>query len=751
MLLVLAVGGFATSCSEDDVDKGPAGGILGNGVYFPTTAASVQFFVEGQTQLQIPVCRSVDTEAFEIQVISDTTNPEIFTFPDYAQFAAGELETVFTITIDASAVEQGVEYGISLLLSDNDNLSSYGAPSYEFTAMIDPWIDLEGEGTFEDYFLFEETYKVKIRRHVNNPNMYRVVDPWSDGLEAEGYVEAGIAASTYSDHFDFVVDPETGLITYEDTLYALSTAAVGVSGNFYLFHPSKYNLEVSYNRQLMDGVFQIAPLVANEAGQGWSYATEPTIFICLPGCVNIQPQMAAEYAGTFTDPDGNAEAVFEVVTNSDVSTYLWSVVDAEADLNAALAAMISGEDPNVQEEIGAEALEGTELRYFLDTPGSYVALFLPKAANSGEVIYGTPIAVEFEFSIGGGVAPADFTAEIEITDVTYNSATVNVTPVANNLTYYFGVTSKSSWDALPESEYGTIDQLVLSNWEAYAEYYEMELMEFIEYYELLTKGPASLPYKGNLAPETTYVAYAYCIDTNTLLARSAVSFVEFTTDPKPDVSAGYAAWLGTWTVSNAAGDSFDITIVEKDLEQVFEIYGWSSMPSMAQVTGGEEFAIWALYDPEDASLGLQSETIATNQDGSIAVISAYVDDTAQSFYPMLVDSGVAYLKAYTTDGLTATMPNTTVQAEDGSALPIAALECFYADYTQQQYAFMGEKVVTGPFTFTKSAATATTSSMKKGTFEDDLFRARLSEDRVNKLPIVIRRNFMAKHNLVMVR
>lgn len=750
MLFVLAVGGFSTSCSEDDVDKGPAGGIYGNGVYFPTSVGSVQFIEEGQTQLLIPVCRSVDTEAFEIQVLSDTTDPEIFTFPEYAQFAAGELETVFTITIKASAVEQGVEYGISLWLNDDANLSNYGAPSCDFVAMIDPWVDLEGEGTFEDYFLFAETYKVKIRQNISNPNMYRVVDPWSEGLEAEGYVEAGIVASVYAENFDFEVDPQTGLVTYSNMLYPLNLSSEGL-GALTMYHPGRFQAQdVSYNCQLLEGVFQIAPIILDPNMYGFINNTSPQIFICLPGCVNIQPQMAAEYTGTFTDPEGNAEAVFEVVTNSDVATYLWSVVDAGADLDAALAAMISGEDPNVQEEIGATALEGTELHYFLDTPGSYVALFLPKAANSGEVIYGTPIAVEFEFSIGGGVAPADFTAEFEITDITHNSATVSVTPAANNLTYYYGITSKENWDALPESQYGTIDKWMLSIWETYAADYGVELMDLVEQAKLLTKGPDKTEFKKELKAETTYVVYAYCIDTSTLLARSAVSSVEFTTDPTPAIDAEYAAWLGDWKVTDSKGQSFVINVAEDSVNESFLVTNWSSMTYIPEYTR-EVVPMTALYT-EEKGLGLTSETLGYFDEAGNTILATCYIGNDDSLYPGFIDSGEALMAAELVSEGNATIEPTQAAFDDGTSTTLYGVESFILDFTEGKVYILVEGQVDciAPFTLVKQAA-ASTSSVNKGQHAEELVRARFNEQSLSSHPTLVRRNFIAAHNHVMVR
>lgn len=750
MLLVLAVGGFATSCSEDDVDKGPAGGILGNGVYFPSTVGSVQFIEEGQTQLQIPVCRSVDMGNFEIQIISDTTDPDIFTFPEYAQFAEGELETVFTISINAPAVESGVEYGISLLLSDDDNLSSYGAPSYEFTAMIDPWIDMEGEGTFEDYLLFAETYKVKIRRHVNNPNMYRVVDPWSEGLAAEGYVESGMVASSYTENFDFEVDPETGLVTFSDLLYPLNLSSQGL-GALTMYHPGRFrDTDVSYNCQLMEGVFQIAPIILDPNFYGFDNHATPTIYICLPGCVNIQPQMAAEYTGTFTDPEGNTEAVFEVMTNEDVSTYLWSVVDAEADRNAALAAMISGEDPNVQEEIGATALEGTELRYFLDTPGSYVALFLPIAANSGEAIYGSPIAVEFDFSIGGGVAPADFTAEFEITNITHNSATVSVTPAANNLTYYYGITSKENWEALPESKYGTIDNWMLAIWEAYAADYGVELMELVEQAELLTKGPDSTEFKKELEAETTYVVYAYCIDTSTLLARSAVSSVEFTTNAAPTIDAEYAAWLGDWTVTDSKGKSFVINVAEDSINESFTVTNWSSMKYIPEYTR-EVVPMTALYTAEKG-LGLTSETLGYFDEAGNTILATCYIGNDDSLYPGFIDSGEALMAAELVSDGNATIEVAKAAFDDGTSTNLYGVESFILDFTEGKVYILDEAQVDciAPFTLVKQAA-ASTSSVNKGQHAKELVRARFNEQSLSSHPTLVRRNFIAAHNHVMVR
>ncbi len=762
MLLVLAVGGFATSCSEDDVDKGPAGGINGNGVYFPADSPAVVYIVEGQTKVEIPVVRMNDTEDFSIRVLGilDDETPELFTFQEYANFAAGSKETTISITLEASKIELGTKYGMRLLLNDDENTSLYGLTDYPFSLLIDPWEDLEGEGTFNDWFISVETYKVKIRRYQTDPNRYCVVEPWSEMLEAEGLAAAGMVA-VYPEYFEFSVDPETGLVEYPDQIYPLAAAALmeGHSGLMNIRHPKNFNSQpVEYNCQLSEGVFQIAPLLVDDESYGYALSTEQIFLICLPGCVNIQPEMVAAYKGIFTDPEGDSEAVFEVQTNGDVSTYMWTVVEGDLSedmeaANAALEAMLAGEDPNAMEEIGAEATGGVELSYPMDTPGSYTAIFMPMASNSGEKIYGTPVMVPFEFSNGSGVAPADFTAQIELSDLTYNGVTLSITPAADNLRYYYGILLKTAWDAIPTSSFGSVDKYLLSTWEAAAKENKMELAEFMTAAKLISKGPVEdSSFQGYLEAETDYVAFAYCIDTQTFLARSECSVVEFKTLEMPEMEANYAAWLGTWSVTSSEKTTFDIEITPKNINQTYNLVGWSSFVAYGQVLG-ETIPMTAQYT-EEKNLGLTSEYFFDVEASGLvlSLCSVYLTE-GNSVIASAIDTGIAFLEAVLGDGATsATIEPTPVEFNDGSTDKVIALEILGIDFNAGKfYTLLQNQVdLTAPFTLTKKA-TATTSSVNKP-MADELVMVRIKGNKaLSANPRTVRRNLIASTNHVMVR
>lgn len=766
MLLVLAVGGFATSCSEDDVDKGPAEGINGNGVYFPADSPAVVYIVEGQTKVEVPLVRMNDTGEFSISILGSVgkDTPEIFTFQEYANFAAGSKETTVTVTFSASDIEVGKSYEVILLLGDDDNISLYGMKEYTFSMMIDPYVDIEGEGTFNDWFLFAETYKVKIRRHSKNPNAYRVMEPWTEGLIAEGLADAGLGVANPAPYFDFVVDPATGLVTYDWVVYPLNYAAVGACDDLIMMHPSALRYgdgstpDVTYNCQLMEGVFQIAPFIFDSDYHGWEFFQDPIIYICLPGCVNLQPIMAAEYKGIFTDPEGDSEAVFEVQTNGDVSTYMWTVVEGDLSedmeaANAALEAMLAGEDPNAMEEIGAEATGGIELTYPMDTPGSYTALFMPMASNSGEKVYGSPIMLPFEFSNGSGVAPADFTAQIELSDLAYNGVTLSITPAADNLRYYYGILLKTAWDAIPTSSFGSVDKYLLSTWEAAAKENKMELAEFMTAAKLISKGPVEdSSFQGYLEAETDYVAFAYCIDTQTFLARSECSVVEFKTLEMPEMEANYAAWLGTWSVTSSEKTTFDIEITPKNINQTYNLVGWSSFVAYGQVLG-ETIPMTAQYT-EEKNLGLTSEYFFDVEASGLvlSLCSVYLTE-GNSVIASAIDKGIAFLEAVLGDDATsATIEPTPVEFNDGSTDKVIALEILGIDFNAGKfYTLLQNQVdLTAPFTLTKKAA-ASTSSVNKP-MADELVMVRIKGNKaLSANPRTVRRNLIASTNHVMVR
>ncbi len=762
MLLVLAVGGFATSCSEDDVDKGRAEGINGNGVYFPADSPAVVYIVEGQTKVEVPLVRMNDTENFSISILGSVgkDTPEIFTFQEYANFAAGSKETTVAVAFSASDIEVGKSYEVVLLLGDDDNISLYGMKEYTFSMMIDPYVDMEGEGTFNDWFLFAETYKVKIRQHSKNPNAYRVMEPWTEGLIAEGLTDAGLGVANPAPYFDFEVDPETGLVTYDYVVYPINYAAVGACDDLIMMHPSALRYQdgstpdVTYNCQLMEGVFQIAPFIFDSDYHGWEFFQEPNIYICLPGYVNIQPMMVAAYKGIFTDPTGDSNALFEVMTNEDVSTYMWTIVEGELAedeeaVAAAVKAMLDGSDPNAMEEIGVSALDGEELSYPMDTPGFYTAVFIPMCANSGETIYGEPIALNFEFSNGSGVAPADFTAQIEVSGISYFSATVSVTPVADNLRYYFDVMPKSVY----EENIDAIDEYCIAMWEDAAERNQMELDEFVAAAGLIVRGPKSASWTGALKPGTEYVAFAYCLDTNTYEARSAISTTEFATPEAPTEEEAYLAWVGDWTVTSSEGESFDISIETAEPEsRTYYLWNWSTMKYIKNyMEDGLDVPMVAQLTSQ-FGLGLRSETIGKfDEAGSTILATCYIDNEGYLF-PGFID-GEALLQAeMSVDGNTATVSRNTVYDEEGYMYNICGLESYIIDYTQSKIYILedGQKDLTAPFKWEKKPA-ASTSSVKKASRNMPLVRLNQSYKELKKSPKVVRRNLIASTNHVMVR
>lgn len=73
--------------------------------------------------------------------------------------------------------------------------------------------------------------------------------------------------------------------------------------------------------------------------------------------------------------------------------------------------------------------------------------------------------------------------------------------------------------------------------------------------------------------------------------------------PEPDtpMPAGYAAWIGDWTFTDANGLSFDVTIEPKVNGQTYNMFGWDAPEFKdwpVEVTWIAEVGMWAIY-PQD--------------------------------------------------------------------------------------------------------------------------------------------------------
>ena len=153
------------------------------GVYFPSQTSSVTLDPSDPTTTSFTVARVNTSGAITVPVtLSGAT--DIMTLSDIA-FADGQSETSCTVNFPKSEV--GVSYTISLQITDEKYASKYNSQpiAFDYTIMREKWNSL-GKATYSDRFMFSNSYEAELLQNDKNKNLFRLMDPMTAGLNAEG-------------------------------------------------------------------------------------------------------------------------------------------------------------------------------------------------------------------------------------------------------------------------------------------------------------------------------------------------------------------------------------------------------------------------------------------------------------------------------------------------------------------------------------------------------------------------------------
>lgn len=185
-------------------------------------------------------------------------------------------------------------------------------------------------------------------------------------------------------------------------------------------------------------------------------------------------------------------------------------------------------------------------------------------------------------------------------DITFSSATVNVTPSVATDYYYFDVYEKADLEG--ESDMAIIKSLI-SEMNSLVGTYTADFIVSA----LGKKGAASEIFE-DLSSETDHVVIGFGIvaTENVVLATTDLFRKEFTTEKAPELDEAYAAWLGTWTVTSttsmksAKPISFDVTFSTKVANTNFALTGWAISAYR------DRFPAIATFDKETGYIMIQS-------------------------------------------------------------------------------------------------------------------------------------------------
>lgn len=349
-MLLLALPLAFTAC-DDDVEYSPAGKPANAQVYFPTTNSATVSLSKDKTSFDVTLMRAKTDEAITVAVTAKGGDKN-FTFPTSASFAQGADKTVLSIGYNPEALEYDAYTEITLNIGDENATTPYGMSQYVFKAGIPaPWTSL-GKASFRDAFLFENKYDVELQRNDLNPKVYRLVDPYSEGLEKEGYNTKG----EQSPYLEFtLLQPGEKLgdvtITMEGLVHFpyYCTGFYNTSNNYNTnvdaHHPSDFksykdeaawtfNRVIQYQADGTPAAVQLAPYYYMDGLGGWDNTqADGVVTIIFPGAVLSDFSVNMEYKGSLTEPTGYNYALADVTLGADVTEARLAFVPANSDLD----------------------------------------------------------------------------------------------------------------------------------------------------------------------------------------------------------------------------------------------------------------------------------------------------------------------------------------------------------------------------------------------------------------------------------
>lgn len=405
-MLLLALP-LAFSACGDDVEYSPADKLTNAQVYFPTTNSATVALNKDKTSFEVTLMRVKTDEAITVPVTAKGGDGH-FTFPTSASFAQGTDKTVLSIGYNPEVLEYDAYSEITLTIGDENITTPYGMSQYVFKAGIPaPWTSL-GKASFSDTFLFANKYNVELQRNDLNPNMYRLVDPYSEGLEKEGFSTKG----DQSPYLEFTLlkpgDEVAGVtITMEDLVYfpyyctGFFNTSNDYNTNVDAHHPSDFtslrneaawtfSKVLQYQADGKPAGVQLAPYYYMDGLGGWNNTqADGIITIIFPGASLKDYTINVEYKGRFTNVSGDNYAVADIQLGADVENAKVVMVEGN-DIQAAINGILDG------------SLEGIEVSQSgsINIPSTANGLCSIVAVGYGEGESQEVAYTSFEFSAG---------------------------------------------------------------------------------------------------------------------------------------------------------------------------------------------------------------------------------------------------------------------------------------------------------------------------------------------------------------
>lgn len=289
---------LAAGCQEKEEDFQPGEPELEGCYYVYFPAQEVGGVIEPTAPTNTTVTAARENAAGAITVPLEVVNESgVFTVGEL-KFEDGEKES--SIDVDFSKADVGEKYSCTIRITDPLYASVYGTAStsisFSFTRV--KWNSL-GKADFHDSWMFENHYQVELQQRDDKKNMFRLVDPYSEGLEAEEYpVNRGPSAylnfriiNPGEKFYDVTVNEKD--LVYFEPVYT-GYYSTDYSSEVVAYHPLDFvDVDYTHNKVLQyqsDGVtpagVQLAPYYYMSGIGGWNETgNDGVVTIVFPGAV----------------------------------------------------------------------------------------------------------------------------------------------------------------------------------------------------------------------------------------------------------------------------------------------------------------------------------------------------------------------------------------------------------------------------------------------------------------------------------
>ena len=385
------------SCKSDDFEL-PA--ITADGytentqqAYFDTPKASTIELSADANTFSVPVLRlGRDAATVPVTTTFISQNVQHIQGGSSISFAQGQAEGQLVYTYDPTLLQLG-QFDTLQVTIDPSCATAYGANTLTLVVgQSEPWISL-GYGYYSDAFEGEGAYKVEILQNANQPNRFRIMNPYDEMAATEYPDDLGNEISEYmeitllspGDQLAGVTISEEGLVYFSPTISGYYQGEK--YGTDMVNHPSdvpelfedgltEENFLYSHvtNWQEPDADGNVLPATISLSGwygltvygpyPSWNFTTNEWIEITFPGVVLHDYSAEIDFTSLTFDNNGNTYAVGNIKLGADVDyaeLYIMKY-DEEAD------------DYDVENGIFNITSDGEYQVLFSDTPDGYYCL-----------------------------------------------------------------------------------------------------------------------------------------------------------------------------------------------------------------------------------------------------------------------------------------------------------------------------------------------------------------------------------------